>query len=449
MNYEEIRFTLKALLAQPDPDTYALLLRRSHFADLSVALDSFPLENAAKILEYAPTETLGDLFGYLRLELQWKIVETFTPKALATLLVHLPTDERADLFKSLPEETRDKLLPALAQAEREDIRRLTSYEEGTVGSVMTSDYATLRGAMSLHEAIHFLRKVASDMETINQMYVVDDQHKLMGSVALHELILSPPETLVSALVKRDPIAIQADAPRSEAVNMIAKYDFLALPVVDKDNTLVGIVTVDDALDVAEAEATEDFHKVGGMRGLSVDMKTAAVSVLYRKRVFWLVVLVFGNIFSGAGIAYFEDIIAAHVALVFFLPLLIDSGGNAGAQASTLMVRALATGDVHLRDWAGMLGRELLVAGLLGATMAIAVATLGILRGGIMIAFIVALTMQLVVIVGSLVGMSLPFLLSRFKLDPATASAPLITSIADASGVVIYFAIASALLTLDA
>jgi magnesium transporter len=201
------------------------------------------------------------------------------------------------------------------------------------------------------------------------------------------------------------------------------------------------------MDVAEQEATEDFHSIGTVGKLEKSVRDAGVPLLYRKRVLWLVLLVFGNIISGAGIAYFEDTIAAYVALVFFLPLLIGSAGNAGSQAATLMVRALATGDVHTRDWGRMLRRELGVAGLLGLTMAVAVSVLGIFRGGQEIALVVALTMVVVVIIGSMVGVSLPFLLSCFKLDPATASVPLITSIADAAGVIIYFSMASALLGL--
>ena len=185
----------------------------------------------------------------------------------------------------------------------------------------------------------------------------------------------------------------------------------------------------------------------GNVGFLTNIKEATISTLYKKRVFWLVILVFGNIFSGAGIAYFEDTISAYIALVFFLPLLVDSGGNAGSQSATLMVRALATGDVKIKDWAGMLGKELVVASLLGLTMALAVSFIGIYRGGYDIALIVSLTMVLVVIVGSIVGMSLPFLLSKFKLDPASASAPLITSIADAIGVIIFFSIATAILDL--
>jgi len=196
------------------------------------------------------------------------------------------------------------------------------------------------------------------------------------------------------------------------------------------------------LDVAQQEATEDFHKAGSVGPIFTSIRHASVGFLFRRRIGWLVVLVFVNIFSGAGIAYFEDTIAATVSLVVFLPLLIASAGNAGAQAATLVVRAMATGDVGLRDWFELLSKELLVASALGGVMALAVSSLGLYRGGSEVAVVVSVTMVIVVVVGSLIGLSLPFLLDRFKLDPATASTPLVTSIADIAGVLIYFSIAS-------
>jgi magnesium transporter len=229
------------------------------------------------------------------------------------------------------------------------------------------------------------------------------------------------------------------------------------PVDDKLVNLIGAMSADEraallhrlpSLSQAERdEATEDFHKGALISTPLGSLKSASIGLLYRKRVFWLVLLVFGNLFSGAGIAAFEDTIAANIALVFFLPLLVDSGGNAGAQSATLMVRALATGDVVMRDWLRLLGRECGVALGLGLTMSVAVAALGLMRGGEAIALVVASSMMIIVLIGSLIGMSLPFLLSRMRLDPATASGPLITSIADAAGVLVYFGIASAVLGL--
>ncbi len=229
--------------------------------------------------------------------------------------------------------------------------------------------------------------------------------------------------------------------------MIARYDILALAVVDGAGRLVGIVTHDDATDALQDETTEDFQKISTVLPFSQSLRDAGIGMLYSKRIVWLALLVFGNLFSGAGIAYFEEVILAYVALVFFLPLLIDSSGNAGAQSATLMVRALATGDVALKDWRDLIVRELAVAALLGATMALVVVPLGVWRGGPEIAMVVGATMFLVVIVGSLVGMSLPFLLSRLKLDPATASGPLVTTISDGVGVLVYFSIATLVLSL--
>lgn len=220
---------------------------------------------------------------------------------------------------------------------------------------------------------------------------------------------------------------------------------IALPVVDAEKRLVGIITYDDAMDVMEAEATEDFQRLGTVSNLGSSVATATVAMLYRARIGWLMLLVFGNIFSGAGIAYFEDTIAAHLALMFFLPILIASGGNAGSLSATLMVRALATGDIRITDWGRVLGRELVVAVMLGLSMAAAIAFIGAFRGGRDIAIVISFSMVLIVIVGSMIGMLLPFILSRFQLDPATASTPLVTSIADATGVLIYFSIAKALL----
>ena len=197
----------------------------------------------------------------------------------------------------------------------------------------------------------------------------------------------------------------------------------------------------------EAEATDDFHRVGTVTNLASSVGTASIAMLYRARIAWLMLLVFGNIFSGAGIAYFEDTIAANLALMFFLPILIASGGNAGSQSATLMVRALGTGEIGAADWSRMLGRELAVGILLGLSMACAIAAIGVLRGGPQIALVIALSMVLIVLVGSLIGMLLPFALSRFKMDPATASTPLVTSIADATGVLIYFSIAKSILVM--
>ncbi|MDP2716549.1 magnesium transporter [Rheinheimera sp.] len=413
-----------------------------HPADLASALVEFAPNDLWTLLTVFPRAEQAEVFGYLPAEQQVKLSISISRRKLAPIIRQMSSDERADLFNRLDDEQRETLLPALAQAEREDLLRLTSHKEGTAGAIMTSDYAILAAELTVTLALDSLRREAPDKETIYSAYVVDAARKLIGVVSLRDLILAPLQMPLEELINHDPIYAVVDMPQEEVAALIAKYDLLALPIVNNEHQMVGIVTYDDAMDVAAAEATEDFHKTATIGKLETSVKDAGIGLLYRKRVFWLVILVFGNIFSGAGIAYFEGTISSHIALLFFLPLLIGSSGNAGAQAGTLMVRALATGDIKLRDWGYLLGKECLVAGLLGLTMAAAVVGLGWWRGGYDIAVVVALTMMLVVMAGSLIGLSLPFLLSRFKLDPATASGPLITSIADVAGVVLYFSIAS-------
>ncbi|RII74489.1 magnesium transporter [Pseudomonas monteilii] len=329
-----------------------------------------------------------------------------------------------------------------AQARRNDLLHPDGYPEGTAGHLMTSEYSSLDAGLSASQAIDMLRREAADAETIYQSYVLDEQRNLLGTLSLRELILAAPDQPIEHIMVRSVICACTSTRREEVARQIREHDLLAVPVLDELGRLVGIVTCDDALDVVVEEATEDFHKGASITNHVGNLRDATVGLLYRKRVLWLVLLVFGNLFSGAGIAAFEETIAAHIALVFFLPLLVDSGGNAGAQSATLMVRGLATGEVMMRDWLRMLGRECGVALALGGTMAIAVASLGVLRGGPEIAVIVASSMLIIVLVGSLIGMSLPFMFTRLKLDPATASGPLVTSIADAAGVLVYFGIAS-------
>jgi len=442
MNRERLADSLRAaLIPGAAPDLLALV-RDHHPADVAALLGDFSDPEAAGLLLRLPEAERADLFGYVPLERQLAVIARLGRRDVAALFSVMDADERADLFNRLGEDEQQALLPALAQAEREDIRKLASYDEGTVGAIMTSDYVTLTAGLTPPEAIEQLRRVAPDAETIYQAYVVDADRRLVGTVSLRDLIVAPARASVGELMNHEPIFIRADEAREAAAQLIDKYDLIALPVINGGDRLVGIVTYDDALDVVQEEATEDFHKGGGnlsLRGLSI--VDASTWQLYRKRIFWLLLLVFGNLLSGAGIAFFEDTIAAYIALVFFLPLLIGSGGNAGSQAATLMVRALAVGDVQPRDWGRMLGREFAVATLMGCTMAFAVSSIGFLRGGPDIALVVSVSMVAIVIVGSTLGMSLPFVLSRLRLDPATASAPLVTTIADAAGVVIYLSVA--------
>ena len=432
----------------------ALYLRRGEFAavkaffvvqelaDIASLLEQMEPEDALLAMRQLDRQDQAEVFGYLRPSAQVDLAEKMSREELARLMAAMSHDDRVDFFKALDPKAQEALLPGLAKAERDDLRRLAAFPEGTVGSIMTSDYATLLPTMNPAQALDALRRQASDVETVYYAYVVDQAHKLLGVISLRDLLLARTRQTVADVMEADPVVVQVDAEQEEAAALIARYDLIALPVVDDAGRMVGIVTADDAMDVAEEEATEDIYKTSTVGEFEGTVRDVPFFSLYRARIVWLVLLVFGNIFSGAGISYFEDTIAGHLALLFFLPLLIGSGGNAGSQSATLMVRALATGDVRATDWGKMLGRELAIGLALGVTMAIAVSAIAVVRAGPEVMMVVACAMVAIVLLGSLVGMSLPFILSKFDLDPATASGPLVASIADVVGVVVYFSIAN-------
>lgn len=447
MVLDTLTLRLKDHVDQKDFAAGTTLLNSVPVADAAAMLNATPLNAAWKLLSGLKINHKASVFGDLRPAMQSGIARLMSREDLALLFEEMEHDERADLYNQLSESERQSLLPGIAHAEREDIRLLASYPEGTVGSVMTSAYVTLRSDQTVSQALDTIRQEAPDKETIYQAYVLDQTRHLVGTVSLRDLILAVPTVMIEEIMVKEVIKSEAQAPRTNATRQIAHYNLIAVPVVNESGQMVGIVTHDDALDVTQEESTEDQLKLGAVGRLAHSLKDATIGALYRTRVGWLVILIFGNIFSGAGIAHFEDLIERMVSLVFFLPLLIDSGGNAGSQSATLMVRSLATGDVKAKDWLQMLSKEIVVALMLGITMALVVSTISILRAGPEVALVVSITMVAIVIVGSVIGMLLPFVLTRFNLDPASASAPLITSICDGVGVLIYFNIASYILKL--
>lgn len=447
MTLDTLTLRLQHHIDQKDYIAGTALLNDIPAVDAASVLNVTPLTAAWKLLSTLSTNRKASVFGHLRPPVQADMARLMSRKELALLFEAMEHDERADLYNRLSETERQALLPGLAHAEREDIRLLASYPEGTVGSVMTSAYVALRADQTVAQALDTIRLEAPDMETIYQAYVLDQSRHLVGTLSLRDLILATPTMMIEQIMVKEVIQSQAHAPRTEATRQIAHYDLIAVPVVNEAGQMVGIVTHDDALDVTQEESTDDQLRLGAVGRLAVSLKDASIGALYRTRVGWLVILVFGNIFSGAGIAHFESLIESLVALVFFLPLLVDSGGNAGSQSATLMVRAMATGEIVAKDWVQMLGKEIAVALLLGLSMALAVSMIGFVRAGPEVALVVSITMVIIVVVGSVIGMLLPFLLTRFKLDPASASAPLITSICDGVGVLIYFNIANLMLVL--
>jgi magnesium transporter len=418
-----------ALAEWPAPEVADLLL-------------SLPKTDRGLLFRALPRDLEVEVFAHLGFEQQNALLLDLTDDETRQILSELSPDDRTQLLEELPGQATQRMLNLLDPEDMAESRELLGYPEESVGRLMTPDYVAVRPEWTIQEATQHIRAHGRDSETINRIFVVDEGWRLLDDIELRRFILADPEQRVEEIMDHSFVFLSAFADREVAVGMIRRYDVVALPVVDSDGVLVGIVTVDDVLDVAEAEATEDFHKVGSVGPIQGSLREARIGVLYRRRIGWLLTLVFVNLLSGAAIASYEALIERVVALVFFLPLLIASAGNAGSQAATLMIRALATGDVRAKDWVRLLGREVAVAGVLGATMAVAVAAIGAFRGGPEVAVVVAATMVLVVLIGSLVGMSLPFLLNRLRLDPATASAPLVTSIADITGVVVYLSIAS-------
>ncbi len=414
-------------------------LHPSVAAEVLACLAPFEMQLALELME---PRLRADVFGYFPSELQHTIAPQLSEKVLVDLINLLSHDERVDFLGDFEDDKKEHLIRKLAQKEREDVRKLDSYEDGTIGAIMTSDYVSLRPSIKASEALARLRQEAPDAETIYYAYVINEDRNIVGVVSLKQLILAHPDRVLEQFMKREVIALHTRDEAEEAVRQLHKSDLLALPVLDRQGKMVGIVTYDDVADVAEEESTEDFHRMGAVGDLgTMSLRTASFRQLLISRLPWLLVLVVMNIPSGWGISLFEETIAQVPSLVFFLPLLLGSGGNAGSQASTLMVRALSIGDVHINNWMALLRKEVGIALALGAAMGLAVALIASLRAPEVMA-VVGLTMVGVVLAGSLIGMSLPFLLTKFKMDPATASAPLVTSLADVCGVIIYFSIAT-------
>jgi magnesium transporter len=441
MLYELIKPELLTLIAARDWTGVRDALEDAPGAEIADLILHLRKSDRVLLFRALPREAAADAFAHLNLQQQDLLLRDLSDEETRALLAELPPDDRTHLLEELPGQATQRLLNLLDSDDLTEARWLLGYPEDSIGRLMTPDYVAVRPEWTVGQSLRHIRAHGRDSETLNRIFVVDEGWRLLDDIELRHIVMADLNASISDLMDQRVASISAFAPREEAVTVIRRYGQFVLPVIDSDGVLVGIVTVDDVLTVAEEETTEDFHRVASVGPLRTSLRDAPITLLYKARVGWLLALVFMNIFSGAGIAAFEQTLEAAIALVFFLPLLIDSGGNAGSQAATLMVRALATGDVHMKDWLMLLLKELRVALFLGATMAIGVAAIAFYRAPEVLV-VASTTMVIIVIWGSILGMSLPFLLTRFRLDPATASAPLITSLADISGVLIYFSIAT-------
>lgn len=423
----------------------ALKLELNDIDALHVATIIEDLANPDDVILFRllPREQAKETFQHLSHDKQEEIIEGLAQRFndISELLNDLDPDDRTAFLEELPGEITQRLLQLLSAEELRIATQLLGYPEDSIGRLMTPEFVAVKPHYIISHALDHIRKYGKNSETLDMIYVVDDNWKLVDEIKIKEIILANPDQLISNLMDYRFVALNAFDDQELAIKKFRDYDRVALPVVDSNGLLIGIVTFDDAMDIAEEESTEDFHKFGSLRDAIVNPLKASVLHLYKKRIYWLSVLVFLNVFSGAAIASFENVIQSMVSLVFFLPLLINSGGNSGSQSATLTIRSLAIGDIQIKDWAKLLGKDFVVSLLCGLTMAACISFVTSIKFPDIIV-VVALTMTLIVVAGSLIGLLLPFIFTRLKLDPATASGPLITSIVDLCGVVIYFSIAT-------
>jgi magnesium transporter len=426
-----------------DPQRVRDLLSTLHPADIADLLLDLPDEESSALFQALDGRDRVESFEHLEPEQQEALLESLGYRIMVQVLDDMSSDDRADLFKHMPEEMRETWLPLLAQAERNDVKRLLAFPEGCAGSVMSTEYASVRPDMTVQQALEHLRRVAPKRETVYTVYVIDEERRLVGAVSLLELITCPPTRRVEAVMRRDPLAVTADTDQEEVARTVAKYDFLAIPVVDSDDRLIGIVTHDDVIDVLEAEHAEDVQLAAAIAPTEEPYTRSSMGLLFRKRIVWLLALLVAGFLSAWVIAAFESSLEAAVALSFFIPVLIGSGGNAGAQSATLVIRAVATGDLEAGAWLRVLGKELGVGALLGVALAAAVFVWSLVwPEARQIAPVVGLTMLVLVLWANLIGGFMPLVLRTVGIDPAVASAPLITTVVDATGLLLYFTIAT-------
>jgi magnesium transporter len=418
-------------------------LSHLHPADLADLMTAAEDVDRVRVFESLEAPDRVQTFEHLEEEEQLHLLDLLGRERMVAVLDAMSSDDRADFIKALPEGTIDALLPLLAQAERNDVRKLVSYPEETAGALMTTEYAALPAEMTVGEALDRLRKVAPERETIYYVYVVGrEDRKLLGVVTLVELVRAVPGRRLEQIMNRDLITIPVSADQEEVARAFEHYDFLAMPVVDSEGRLLGIVTHDDILDVVEEESTEDAHRMGAVEPLEDPYLKVGFWSLARKRGLWLSVLFLGEMFTGTALERYEGVFAHAMGLVLFIPLILSSGGNSGSQSASLITRSLALGEVRFRDLFRVFRRELSMGLVLGGFLGI----VGLVRawfwqGDASLSMVVGLALVGVVTIGTLLGSLLPLLFQRVGLDPAVTSTPFVASVVDIMGVILYFEIA--------
>lgn len=446
LDLADVRDRLKQALERErieEVPRYARQLPASELEDLLPALDTRRL---GVLFRAMGDEWLADLVAELDPTIAARLLVRLTDAQAADVLEEMPPDEAADVVGELDPVDREEVLREMEREEATDIRGLLEYRPETAGGRMTPAFVALQEGMSADEAVRYLRGVGEDAEIVYYVYVVDGQGRLAGVTTLHDLVLSPPERKVSEITNRDVVAVRASDDQEVAARLLREHGFLALPVIAPDRRLLGVITADDVAAVLEEEASEDIARLGGSQPLDEPYLSAGLGHLFRKRVIWLLVLFAASGYTATVLQHFEGEMTQVVALAFFIPLLIGTGGNTGSQVVTMLVRAIAVGEVRLRDLVRVFWREVAVGAMLGSVMALAAYarawTMGV---GPELGSVVALTAFAVVVWAAVVAAVLPLFLARLRIDPAVASGPLIATLVDGTGLVIYFTIAQAVL----
>ena len=424
-------------------------------ADLAELITDLQAEDQAVVFRLLPHAKATDVLEYLEPDAQHTILRAMGQETAARILNEMSPDDRTALLEELPGAAVAQLLTLLSPEERAIAQSLLNYPQDSVGRLMTPDFISVRADWTIEQVLDFIREHGSDSETLNVIYVTDERGRLIDDVRIREFLLRPMNTRVSDIHDSSFVALRAHEDAETAIELFKKYDRNTLPVIDSEEKLLGIVTVDDMLDVQEEETTEDIQKIGGVRALEAPYIDAPLMELVKKRAPWLVVLFLGELITANVIGQFEHELKSAVVLALFIPLITSSGGNSGSQASTLIIRAMALGEIHLTDWWRVLRKEIASGIALGSMLGV----LGLLRVVIagryapesygphvwMVGATLATTILAVVLWGTLCGSMLPLLLQRVGLDPATSSAPFVATLVDVTGLVIYFSIALLLL----
>ncbi len=418
-------------------------------SEVALLLESLKVSRAIILFRLLPKEFAYEVFSYLPNEVQEKFLKELTDEEVIKIVEELDPDDRTSLFEELPAELVQKLLLSLSDEEREKAIKLLGYPENSVGRRMTTEFLTIKPEFTREEALEYIRLNGKKVETIDILYVVDNNGKLIDDININHIVLADPGEKIEKLLDGNYVYLSAYDDQEIAIRKMKQYDYPVLPVIDRSGVLVGIVTFDDIFDLYQEETTEDIHKIASVLPIDISYKQASSWHLFSKRIIWLAVLLVIDLASSKIIQGFSYLIAAVTALAFFMPVLVDTAGNTGSQIATIIIRALALGELRSKDiWKTIL-KEIAVSLIIGITLAILIFSITQLWHGIdiKVSVVVGLSMFAVIIWSNLVGLWLPIILNVIRIDPAVASSPLITSIADISGLFIYFLISKAILGL--